>query len=166
MQRTDIYLGLGSNLGDRHTVLLQAIDRLIHRVGPMLRCSSFIESAPMGFESDHPFMNAVVLLQTELSPRQVLEVTQQIERELGRTEKSKTSTADAKPIYHDRTIDIDILLYGDQTVCEPDLQIPHPRMEQRPFVMDPLHEVQAPPGWAFSPQSPIKPFNLKTSSWH
>ena len=106
MSRTDIYLGLGSNLGDRHTLLLQAIERLIHRVGPMLRCSSFIESEPMGFESEHPFMNAVVLLQTELSPRQVLDVTQQIERELGRTEKSMTGTAGDKPVYHDRTIDI------------------------------------------------------------
>ena len=149
MSRTDIYLGLGSNLGDRHTLLLQAIERLIHRVGPMLRCSSFIESEPMGFESEHPFMNAVVLLQTELSPRQVLDVTQQIERELGRTEKSMTGTAGDKPVYHDRTIDIDLLLYGDQTIDEPDLQIPHPRMEERPFVMDPLHEVQAPTGRVF-----------------
>ena len=149
MSRTDIYLGLGSNLGDRHTLLLQAIERLIHRVGPMLRCSSFIESEPMGFESEHPFMNAVVLLQTELSPRQVFDVTQQIERELGRTEKSMTGTAGDKPVYHDRTIDIDLLLYGDQTIDEPDLQIPHPRMEERPFVMDPLHEVQAPTGRVF-----------------
>ena len=149
MQRTDVYLGLGSNLGDRHTLLLQAIERLITRVGPMLRCSSFIESEPMGFESEHHFLNAVVLLQTELSARQILEVTQEIERELGRTEKSVSETTDGRSVYHDRTIDIDILLYGDQTINEPDLQIPHPHMEERPFVMNPLHEVQAPTGRVF-----------------
>lgn len=149
MTPTDIYLGLGSNLGDRHTLLLQAIERLIQRVGPMLRCSSFIESEPMGFESEHPFMNAVALLQTELSPCQLLEVTQQIERELGRTDKSQKPTANSQPMYHDRTIDIDILLYGDQNINEPDLQIPHPRMEERPFVMEPLYEVQKPTGRVF-----------------
>lgn len=149
MKHTDIYLGLGSNIGDRHTLLLQAIELLVQRVGSLVRSSSFIESAPMGFESEHPFMNAVVLMQTTLSPRRLLEETQQIERELGRTEKSAITADTGKPIYHDRTIDIDILLYGDLSINEPDLQIPHPRMEERPFVMDPLREVQQPTGHVF-----------------
>ena len=122
MRQTDIYLGLGSNLGDRHTLLLQAIECLVQRVGPLVRCSSFIESE--------------------------LETTQQIERELGRTEKT-ASVSDGTPTYHDRPIDIDILLYGDTTVDEPDLQIPHPKMAERPFVMEPLREVQTPVGRVF-----------------
>lgn len=148
MRQTDIYLGLGSNLGDRHTLLLQAIERLVQRVGPLVRCSSFIESEPWGFASEHPFLNAVVLMQTSLTPRQLLETTQQIERELGRTEKT-ASVSDGTPTYHDRPIDIDILLYGDTTVDEPDLQIPHPKMAERPFVMEPLREVQTPVGRVF-----------------
>ena len=149
MNYTDIYLGLGSNLGDRHTLLLHAIELLVQRVGPLVRSSSFIESSPVGFESEHPFMNAVVLMQTNLSPTRLLEVTQQIERELGRTEKSATNQKMGKPVYHDRTIDIDILLYGDLSIDEPDLQIPHPRMKERPFVMEPLREVQQPTGHVF-----------------
>lgn len=148
-KHTDVYIGLGSNLGDRHTQLLTAIERLIQRVGPMLRCSSLVESEPWGFESEHPFMNAVVLLQTTLSPRLLLEATQQIERELGRTEQSHTHTDNEGPEYHDRTIDIDILLYGDETIDEPDLRIPHPLMQQRPFVMEPLREIQQPTGRVF-----------------
>lgn len=131
---TDLYLSLGSNLGDRHTLLLQAIDMLAHRVGRLVRCSSFMETAPWGFESPHAFLNAVVFIRTTLTPRQVLEVTQDIERLLGRSTKSSNG-------YADRTIDIDILLYGDEHVDEADLKIPHPLMEQRAFVMTPLREI-------------------------
>jgi len=137
-----VWLALGSNIGDRHTLLLKAIELLIARVGPLMRSSSFIESEPWGFESEHNFMNAVVLMQTRLTPRQLLETTQEIERELGRTEKTQTTDETAqKLIYHDRTIDIDILLYGDETVDEPDLKIPHPRMQERPFVIQPMKEI-------------------------
>ena len=148
MKQTEIYLGLGSNLGDRHTLLLQTIERLVQRVGPLVRCSSFVETQPWGFASEHPFLNAVALMQTTLTPRQLLETTQQIERELGRTEKT-AAAPDGTLAYHDRPIDIDILLYGDLTVDEPDLKIPHPRMAERPFVMGPLREVQTPVGRVF-----------------
>ncbi len=136
MNSTDIYLGLGSNLGDRHTVLLAAIEQLVQRVGRLVRCSSFFETEPWGFESEHQFLNAVALFRTTLSPRELLAVTQDIERELGRTRKSQDG-------YEDRVIDIDILLYGDEHIDEPDLQIPHPRMQERPFVMEPLEELRA-----------------------
>ena len=132
---TDIYLSLGSNLGDRHSMLLAAIEALVQRVGPLVAASSFIETEPWGFESDHRFMNAVVHMRTELSPRQLLAATQTIERQLGRTHKSRDGR------YADRPIDIDILLYGDVEVNEPDLVIPHPLMHEREFVMWPLKEV-------------------------
>lgn len=131
---TDLYLSLGSNLGDRHTLMLKALEALVQRVGMLVRCSSFIETEPWGFESDHPFLNAVALYRTTLTPREVLTETQAIERELGRKQKSKDT-------YADRPIDIDILLYGQERVQEPDLQIPHPLMLDRPFVMKPLAEV-------------------------
>ena len=131
---TDLYLSLGSNLGDRHTLLLKAIEALVQRVGVLVRCSSFIETEPWGFESDHPFLNAVALYRTTLTPREVLAETQAIERELGRRQKSTDS-------YADRPIDIDILLYGEERVQDPDLQIPHPLMLDRPFVMKPLAEI-------------------------
>lgn len=136
MNEIEIYLGLGSNLGDRHTVLLSAIEQLVLRVGRLVRCSSFFETEPWGFESEHPFLNAVALFRTTLSPRELLTVTQDIERELGRTHKTLQG-------YEDRVIDIDILLYGDERVDEPDLQIPHPLMQERQFVMEPLNELRA-----------------------
>ena len=134
MQLTDVYLGLGSNLGDRHAQLLTAIELLTQRVGRLVRCSSFIETAPWGFVSEHPFLNAVALFRTTLSPRELLTVTQDIERQLGRRQKSNGT-------YADRPIDIDILLYGDAVIDEPDLKIPHPLMHERDFVMRPLNEI-------------------------
>ena len=136
MPEIDVYLGLGSNLGDRHTLLLKAIDLLAQRVGRLVRCSSFIETEPWGFTSEHRFMNAVALFRTTLTPREVLEVTQGIERQLGRTEKSEGT-------YHDRLIDIDILRYGDAVIDEPDLKIPHPLMQERDFVLRPYQELQS-----------------------
>lgn len=129
---TDIYLSLGSNLGDRHALLLSAIEELIGKVGPLIAASSFIETEPWGFESDHPFLNAVVHMRTDLTARELLATTQGIERSLGRTEKTGCNG------YADRTIDIDILLFGDEQINEPDLVIPHPLMHERDFVMKPL----------------------------
>lgn len=134
MQETDAYLGLGSNLGDRHTLLLKAIELLAQHVGRLVRCSSFIETEPWGFASEHRFLNAVALFRTTLTPHELLTATQDIERQLGRSEKSNGT-------YHDRPIDIDILLYGDAVIDEPDLKIPHPRMQERDFVMRPLREI-------------------------
>ena len=144
-----VYLGLGSNLGNRESVLLQAIKLIGERVGQVLRRSSFIETEPWGFESEHRFLNAAVCCETDLSPRQLLQATQQIERDLGRRKKTVPQHISLhSPLstlhYQDRPIDIDILLYDDLIVDEPDLKIPHPLMHQREFVMRPLNEIRDP----------------------
>ena len=137
-----VYLGLGSNLGDCKENLERAIRLIDDRVGKVTRQSSFIETEPWGFESSSKFMNAVVLCETTKAPREVLRLTQQIERDMGRRKvKGAGLMVNGRRQYADRTIDIDILLYDDLTVNEPDLKIPHPLMYQRDFVMIPLKEV-------------------------
>lgn len=131
-----VYLGLGSNIGDRQQCIADAIRLISERVGAVLRQSSMIETEPWGFKSKHKFLNGVILCETDKSPREVLTLTQQIERDLGRTRKTRSSR------YHDRPIDIDILLYDDITIDEPDLRIPHPLMHERDFVMIPLNEIR------------------------
>ena len=126
---------MGSNLGDKARNLQEAIRLIAEKVGTVVRQSSFIETEPWGFESDNTFVNAVICCETEKTPREVLLLTQQIERDMGRAHKSVSVG------YADRIIDIDILLYDDLTVDEPDLKIPHPLMYQRDFVMRPLEEV-------------------------
>ena len=135
-----VYLGLGSNLGERKEQLCRAIALIGERVGEVIRQSSFIETEPWGFESENKFLNAVILCETTLSPRQLLRTTQQIERDLGRKKKANGKSLNRK--YTDRPIDIDILLYDDLTVDEPDLKIPHPLMHERDFVMVPLREIR------------------------
>jgi len=137
-----VYLGLGSNLGDKEAHIRKAITLIGERVGTVLRQSSLIETEPWGFESEHTFLNGVILVETTLTPRQILKATQKIERDLGRKRKSTDSSSHQLPNYSDRPIDIDILLYDDLTIDEPDLKIPHPLMEQRDFVMIPLREIQ------------------------
>ena len=134
-------MGLGSNLGNKEENIHKAITLIGERVGLVVRQSSLISSEPWGFQSPNSFLNAVVCCETELTPRQVLQTTQQIERELG---KRKIHATKRKGIinYQDRPIDIDILLYGDLIVDEPDLKIPHPLMQQRDFVMIPLNEIR------------------------
>ena len=127
---------MGSNLGDCRKNLERAIRLIGDRVGHVTRQSSFIETEPWGFESPNKFMNAVILCKTTKTPREVLMLTQQIERDMGRRKKSVSGG------YADRPIDIDILLYDDLTIDEPDLKIPHPLMHQRDFVMIPLEEVR------------------------
>lgn len=149
MTKYQVYLGLGSNLGDREEHIRKAISLIDERVGKVLRQSSLIETEPWGFESSNRFMNSVILCETTLTPREVLKATQKIERELGRKKKSKAEgqksiANDQQPRanYKDRPIDIDILLYDDWQVDEPDLKIPHPLMQERDFVMIPLKEIQ------------------------
>ena len=135
MTKHIVYLGLGSNLGDRQGNISRAYAEIEKLIGAIVRQSALYESEPWGFESDNSFINSVICCETTLSPHEVLKKTQSIERELGRTQKSVDGH------YHDRTIDIDILLYDDLTVNEPDLKIPHPLMRQRDFVMKPLSEI-------------------------
>ena len=139
-----VYLGLGSNLGDREEHIRKAVALIGEKVGLVIRQSSLIETEPWGFESENRFLNGVILVETSLTPRQLLRSTQKIERSLGRKRKSTDSSLQSPDFskYSDRPIDIDILLYDDLTVDEPDLKIPHPLMEQRDFVMIPLNEIK------------------------
>ena len=143
-----VYLSLGSNMGDRRQLLERAIAEINKQVGRVVRQSAFYETEPWGFESENLFLNAAVCVETALTPRQLLQVTQKIERQLGRTRKTRhdqipslTGEARRGLQYVDRPIDIDILLYDDLTINEPDLQIPHPLMHERDFVMMPLREI-------------------------
>ena len=130
-----VYFSLGSNLGDKKQNLSTAIKLMEEQIGVLVRQSAFLATEPWGFQSDNSFVNAAICMETELSPFEVLERTQKIEREMGRTIKSTNGE------YHDRIIDIDILLYDDLHVNTPELTIPHPLMEQRDFVMIPLKEI-------------------------
>ena len=114
----------------------EAIDNIGKKVGTVMRQSSFYETEPWGFESPNLFLNACICVSTKLAPRQLLEVTQAIERDMGRIEKTVGLQ------YVDRIIDIYILLYDDLHINEPDLVIPHPLMEEREFVMKPLLEIK------------------------
>ena len=137
-----VYLSLGSNLGDKEENLRQAIEKINEKVGAVVRQSSFMTTQPWGFESNNMFVNGAVCCETSLTPHQLLRVTQKIEREMGRTRKSIV-LVDGQPQvdYHDRIIDIDILLYDDRAVDTPTLKIPHPLMHERDFVMVPLREI-------------------------
>lgn len=130
-----VYLGLGTNLGDKEANLRTAIYKLQERIGKQVSLSSFYETAPWGFESNHSFLNAAIGLETSLSPIEILHITQEIEKELGRTKKSVNGS------YSDRLIDIDILLYDTLVLQTPELTIPHPLMTERDFVMKPLIEI-------------------------
>lgn len=138
------YLSIGSNMGQRHRLIEEAIALLSQIVGKIVKQSSVIETEPWGFNSDNSFLNAAVCIETLLTPQQLLHETQHIEHLLGRTHKT-VKALDGLPTegnsYADRTIDIDILLYDDLEINNPDLQIPHPLMYQREFVMRPLTEI-------------------------
>ena len=130
-----VYLTLGSNQGDRKALLHQAIDAIDRSLGRVDSISSFIETEPWGFTSPHPFLNTTLLLSTELTPLELLDATQAIERELGRWQKSDQAG------YTDRPIDIDLLFYEDIILESPRLTLPHPLLHRRAFVLDPLLEI-------------------------
>lgn len=130
-----VYLGLGTNLGDKEANLRMAVEEIRKRVGEVTSLSAFYTSEPWGFQSDNSFLNAVCCVSTNLSPTKTLTITQDIERFLGRLKKSIGG------VYSDRVIDIDILLYDDLHIDTPELTIPHPLMWQRDFVMIPLREI-------------------------
>lgn len=148
-----VYLGLGANLGQKEQTLAHAIEEIGEQVGHVDARSALYYSEPWGFRSEHQFVNAVVRVITTLSPLQLLNVTQRIERLLGKRARhntlrgKETDTPNAEPAsvqrpqYQDRPIDIDILLYDDIKVETAELTIPHPLMNERPFVMEPLNEI-------------------------
>ena len=130
-----IYLGLGTNIGNKKENLTRAIEALSLALGNYTALSTFVETEPWGFDSDNTFLNCVVAFDTTISPTELLDTTEEIERRLGRTTKSTGR------MYHDRIIDIDILLYGNDTIETPRLTIPHPLMHRRDFVLKPLTEI-------------------------
>lgn len=130
---TEAFIGIGSNLGDRVGNCLKALKKLESRSGlRILQVSSFYETEPVEVEGGW-FVNGVVKVETSLSPRELLNVLQGIEREMGRSLKREQGEP--------RTIDLDILLYNQFVVEAPDLVIPHPRMHERRFVLLPLSEI-------------------------
>jgi len=130
-----VYLSLGTNLGDKEANLHAAVNELKKRTGRLVVLSAFYATEPWGFSSDHSFLNAACCMETTLSPFQVLEETQTIERLLGRTKKSVDGQ------YADRLIDIDLLLFDDLVIDTPTLTIPHPLMHLRDFVLKPMTEI-------------------------
>ena len=130
-----VYFSLGTNLGERYALMKQAILHIEKRIGHVDAQSAFYETEPWGFQSENKFLNSAIKVTTSLAPLQILEETQQIEREMGRMHKS------AGGQYSDRLIDIDILMYDDLVLQTDVLTLPHPLMHERLFVMEPLAEI-------------------------
>ena len=130
-----LYLGLGTNLGNREKNINVAVDNIQKLIGKQISLSTLYETEPWGYTSENMYVNAVISVETELTPQQVLSITQNIEREMGRAKKSLNGQ------YADRIIDIDILLYDNMIIKTPELTIPHPLMTKRMFVMKPLAEI-------------------------
>ena len=140
MKQRDVYLSLGSNLGDRRANIDEALRRLDKAVGrPYDALSSIIETPSWGFDGPD-FLNCVVRYRTARRPETLLKICKRIERAMGRRGEPEYDT-EGRRIYRDRPIDIDILLCGDERVDTPELQIPHPLMHERDFVMRPLAEI-------------------------
>ena len=131
----NVFLSLGSNKGDRQKNLNLAIELISNRIGSIVSQSDFFVTEPVGFKSAHLFYNIAIGIKTTYMATDILKITQQIEKELGRKRKSVNG------VYHDRTIDIDILIYDNCIINTPELQIPHPRMKERRFVLEPLAEI-------------------------
>jgi 2-amino-4-hydroxy-6-hydroxymethyldihydropteridine diphosphokinase len=131
------YLLLGSNLEDRSEMIQKALVLIAERIGTILQSSSVYESDPWGFRSENRFLNQVVVVETELLPGEILAGILQIETGLGRTRQSRNAG------YSSRVIDIDILFYNDEIIREAQLDIPHPRIQERMFALVPLCELNA-----------------------
>lgn len=134
---TRAYIGLGSNVGERLDNLSEAVRRLHERGVGFVHSSRVYETQPVGGPQQPDFLNAVIEVETDLAPRPLLEACIAIEDEMGRERTPER--------WGPRNIDIDILSYADEQVDEPDLQIPHPRMHERGFVVIPLFELEADP---------------------
>ena len=131
----NVYIALGSNLGNREQNIRTALDKINDRIGEIKSCSSVYMTKPVGFVSENNFANAACHVETALLPLDVLRITQEIEIEMGRLAKSHNKQ------YSDRIIDIDILMYNNNIVDTPTLILPHPQMHERSFVLDPLSEI-------------------------
>ncbi len=134
-QSTIAYIGLGANLGEREQTIAAALQALEEdEQTTVLGSSAWIETDPVGYEDQPRFLNAAARLETTRSARELLDLLLATERELGRVRGTG-------PRYGPRTIDLDLLLFDSQTLDEPGLQVPHPRMHERRFVLEPLAEL-------------------------
>jgi len=129
------YISIGTNIGNKRKNIIAAAALLAERVGDILALSSIYETEPWGFESSNSFLNAALVIKTQYTPFQLLDTTRLIEIEMGRIEKSNNG------LYHDRIIDIDILMYDNEIIHTDRLTLPHPLMHKRKFVMQPLAEI-------------------------
>lgn len=127
-----LYLLLGSNLGKKKEQINTAVELIGERIGKVTALSSFYETEPWGFDSDDLFLNMAVEITTLLSPEEVIRKTSQIEDQCGRKRSD---------VYSSRTLDIDILFYDDVVLDKDDLKIPHPRLQERRFVLVPMAEI-------------------------
>lgn len=133
---THVYLGLGTNLGNKRVNIELALENIEKQIGKIVSQSAFYSSEPLGFESDNLFLNCTVEIKTTLLPHELLAETQNIEKSMGRMKKTDSSG------YSDRIIDIDILFFNSEIVNDaPKLVIPHPLMQERDFVLKPLAEI-------------------------
>lgn len=127
----EAWIGLGSNLGDRRSLLRQGL-RALAGLGPVRAVSPLYETEPVGLRDQPAFLNAVALLETDLAARPLLEALLEIERRHGRTRAVAGGP---------RTLDLDLLVYGDAVIREPGLEVPHPRLHERRFVLEPMAAV-------------------------
>ncbi len=130
-----VYLGLGSNLGNKAGNLFFAVGEIKRRIGRVLAKSNTVETESWGFVSRNRFVNMVVCVETNLLPTELLAVCNEIETTAGRIKKSCCA------VYADRTLDIDILYYDKEIICTDALTIPHPHIEERDFVLIPMSEI-------------------------
>jgi len=141
------YIGLGANLGDREVTLPSAVAALDATEGvQVVAVSSFRETEPVGYLDQPTFLNGAAAVETTLSPRELLDALLAVERSLGRTREG--------PRFGPRTIDLDLLLYGDESVDEPGLTVPHPRLHERAFALEPLAELD--PGLVVPGHGPLE----------
>ncbi len=147
------YIGLGANLpgpaGPPQVTLRLALEQLA-KLGHIMARSSLYSTAPVGLTEQPHFLNAVAALETSLTPHVLLDRLLQIEREFGRDRLAGIPNGP-------RTLDLDILLYGDRTISEPELKIPHPRLKERAFVLVPLTEI--------APEAAVPPEGFTASEW-
>ena len=134
-----VFLGLGSNLGDKAALLQEAEELIAIEAGTVTAKANCYETDPVGYASENRYLNTALRIETKLSPQALLRTTESIERQLGRHSKSTGG------IYHDRPIDIDILYYDDRIYHYRGLVIPHPRLHLRRFVLEPLCDIA--PDW-------------------
>jgi 2-amino-4-hydroxy-6-hydroxymethyldihydropteridine diphosphokinase len=128
------YISLGGNTGNRFKIQQNAIENIANRAGNVVAQSYLYETAPWGFEHDQDFLNQVIAINTSLSPTDLMDTLMEIEKELGRTRTEGSG-------YEARSIDLDVLFYGDREVRESKLRIPHPRLHKRRFILIPLNDI-------------------------